>query len=162
MEIMEIKLVVNGKPISISVPVHLSLLDLLRERLDLIGTKKGCNEGDCGACLVLLDGTPVDSCLVLAVQAHGREVLTVEGLADGEKLTSLQDAFIEEWAFQCGYCTPGVLMASHALLQENPNPTELEIREAISGNLCRCTGYESIVRAIKKSADKPEPSPVSA
>ncbi|MBN1314574.1 MAG: (2Fe-2S)-binding protein [Anaerolineales bacterium] len=149
-----ISLIINNKPVTLSVPIHLSLLGMLRERLDLIGAKQGCNEGDCGSCIVLLDGKPINSCLVLAVQADGREVKTVEGLAGEKALHPIQEIFIQEWALQCGYCTPGVLMSSIALLEENPDPTEKEIREAISGNLCRCTGYESIVRAIKKTADR--------
>lgn len=149
----KISLTINKKPVSLTVPVHMSLLEMLRERFDLIGAKQGCNEGDCGSCIVLLNGKAVNSCLVLAVQADGCQVRTVEGLADGETLHPIQEIFIKEWAFQCGYCTPGVLMSSIALLEQNPNPSEQEIREAISGNLCRCTGYESIIRAIKKTAD---------
>jgi carbon-monoxide dehydrogenase small subunit len=147
-----VHLTVNGRAVSLLVPASMTLLELLRERLALTGAKPGCQRGDCGACVVLLDGQPVNSCLVLAVQADGCEIRTVEGLADGENLHPLQQAFVEEWAAQCGYCTPGVLMSAVALLEANPDPSVAEIREGISGNLCRCTGYEAIVRAIQKAA----------
>lgn len=150
---LTITITVNGRQHVLErVPVNRTLLDLLRWDLGLTGTKEGCGEGECGACTVLLDGQPVNSCLVLAVQADGRQVLTVEGLAAGGNLHPLQQAFIEEGAVQCGYCTPGMLMAAAALLAHNPSPSEEEVRQAISGNLCRCTGYRSIIKAILRAA----------
>jgi carbon-monoxide dehydrogenase small subunit len=150
---IDIELTLNGATVSVSAPPHMTLLELLRERLGLTGAKPGCEQGDCGSCVVLLDGKAVNSCLVLAVQACDHEIRTVEGLQGEEGLHPLQEAFAEEWAFQCGYCTPGFLMSAVALLESNPRPTVDEIREAISGNLCRCTGYQPIVRAIQKAAD---------
>ena len=129
-----------------------TLVQLLRDNAGLMGTKEGCGEGDCGACTVLLDGEPVNSCLVLAAEADGKEVLTVEGLSREWELHSLQQAFIEEGAVQCGFCTPGMLLAAKALLDENSSPAEAEIRSAIAGNLCRCTGYVRIVQAIQSAA----------
>lgn len=141
-------LTVNGESHSIEIEEHRSLLDVLREDLGLTGTKKGCNAGDCGACTVLLDGEPVNSCLVLAVQAENQQVMTIEGVGDGDRLHPLQEAFVKHGAVQCGFCTPGVVMSAVALLQETPNPTKAQILEALSGNLCRCTGYYQIVDAI--------------
>lgn len=129
------------------------LVEVLRDELGLTGTKRGCNTGACGACTVLLDGAAVKSCSVLAMQADGAKMITVEGLADGVKLTSLQRSFLDHGAFQCGFCTPGMLMSATALLSENPAPTKKEIRERINGNICRCTGYNSILRAIKAVAE---------
>jgi aerobic carbon-monoxide dehydrogenase small subunit len=129
-----------------------SLLDVLRNKLKLTGTKFGCNEGDCGACTVIMDGRAVNSCLVLAVEAEGCKIITIEGLAQGPDLHPLQEAFIRYGGFQCGYCTPGMLLSAKALLDENPDPTEEEIRKGISGNLCRCTGYTKIVESIKEAA----------
>ena len=129
-----------------------SLLDLLRNKLQLTGTKKGCNEGDCGACTVILGGRAVNSCLVLAMEAEGQKILTVEGLAQGPEMHPLQEAFIKHGGFQCGFCTPGMLLSAKALLDENPNPTDEEIRHGISGNLCRCTGYAKIVESIREAA----------
>ena len=143
---------VNGDPVEIVVKDNMTLLDLLRDKLGLTGTKKGCEQGECGACTVLLDGKPVNSCCTLAVECQGREVVTIEGVAQGDKLHPLQKQFIEKWAMQCGYCTPGMIMSAKALLDVNPHPTELEIREAIEGNLCRCTGYAKIVEAIQAAA----------
>jgi carbon-monoxide dehydrogenase small subunit len=143
---------VNGEKHSLKIDPNLRLLDLLRDELRLTGTKEGCGIGECGACTVLLDGDPVNSCLVLAGQCEGKKVLTIEGLKRGEKLHPLQQSFIEGGAVQCGFCTPGMILSAQALLQRNPRPTEEEIREAISGNLCRCTGYRQIVEAIKKVA----------
>jgi aerobic carbon-monoxide dehydrogenase small subunit len=129
-----------------------SLLDLLRDKLHLTGTKKGCNEGDCGACTVILGGRAVNACLVLAMEAEGQKILTVEGLAQGPEMHPLQAAFIKYGGFQCGFCTPGMLLSAKALLDENPDPTDEEIRQGISGNLCRCTGYAKIVESIREAA----------
>ena len=144
---------VNGQAHAAEVPARLTLADWLREELHLTGTHIGCEHGICGACSVLFDGAPVRACLMFAVQADGHRVTTVEGLAgDDGRPGVLQDSFCETHALQCGYCTPGMLIAAHALLKENPHPTETEIREAISGNLCRCTGYQQIVEAIEAAA----------
>jgi len=129
-----------------------SLLQLLREELHLTGTKEGCSEGECGACTVLLDGRTVDSCLIFALEVQGREVMTIEGLAQGDQLHPVQKTFAEYGAVQCGFCTPGMILAAKALLDSNPHPTEAEIRQGISGNLCRCTGYVKIVEAIQAAA----------
>jgi carbon-monoxide dehydrogenase small subunit len=138
----------NGEEVKVQVKPSALLVEVLRDQLELTGTKVACGEGECGACTVLLDGKPVNSCLVPALKAQGREVLTVEGLAPLGELHPLQKAFVEHGAVQCGYCTPGMLMSAKALLDHNPNPTEDEVRLAISGNLCRCTGYAKIVEAI--------------
>jgi carbon-monoxide dehydrogenase small subunit len=143
--------VLNGKEYNESVETTELLVDFLRDGLGLTGTKIGCGIGECGACTVLVDGEPTNSCLVLAVTVEGKTLTTVEGLADGE-LSALQQTFVESGAVQCGYCTPGMLLSAKALLDKNPVPTEEEIRKAISGNLCRCTGYEKIVRAVEKAA----------
>ena len=149
----DITLRVNGRTRAVSVPPRLTLVDCLRDELRLTGTHVGCEHGICGACSVLFDGAPVRSCLMYAVQAEGHEVTTVEGLADDAgTLSAIQDSFWENHALQCGYCTPGMLIAGQALLAENPDPTEAEIRDAISGNLCRCTGYQQIVEAIAEAA----------
>jgi carbon-monoxide dehydrogenase small subunit len=145
---------VNGEEVNGWVEPRRTLLDFLREDLNLTGAKKGCDFGECGACTVLLDNKPVNSCLVLALEAEGREVVTIEGLMDGEKLHPLQEAFIQYGGVQCGYCTPGMILSSKALLDENPTPTELEVRRAIAGNLCRCTGYVKIVQAILAVAER--------
>ncbi len=146
---------VNGTLREAQVPARLTLVDFLRDTLRLTGTHAGCEHGICGACSVLLDGEPVRSCIMYAVQADGRKLTTIEGLAqpDGSP-GALQDAFCEAHATQCGYCTPGMVIAAHALLEANPAPAEQEIREAIGGNLCRCTGYQQIVDAIKLAADR--------
>ncbi len=146
-----ISFVLNGRQYTETVETTEVLVDFIRDRLGLTGTKVGCGIGECGACTVLLDGEPVNACLVFAVTIEGKAVTTVEGLADKE-LTVLQKAFIEAGAVQCGYCTPGMLLSAKALLDKNPVPTEGEIRKAISGNLCRCTGYERIVRAVEQAA----------
>ena len=151
MEALTMKL--NGEQVTVEVNPDALLVDVLRNQLELTGTKEACGEGECGACTVLLDGEPVTSCLVPALKAQGREVTTVEGLASGGGLHLLQKAFIEYGAVQCGYCTPGMLMSAKALLDRNRQPTEEEIRQAISGNLCRCTGYIKIVDAIKAAAE---------
>ena len=140
---------VNGEDVDAVVKDNLTLLDFLRDQLCLTGTKKGCEQGECGACTVLLDGKPVNSCCTLAVECGGHKVVTIEGIAQNGQLHPLQKQFIEKWAMQCGYCTPGMIMSAKALLDVNPHPTELEIREAIEGNLCRCTGYAKIVEAIQ-------------
>ncbi|KKM09822.1 hypothetical protein SY88_16640 [Clostridiales bacterium PH28_bin88] len=153
MQVASITVKVNGVVHTVhDVPVNRTLLKLIREDLGLLGTKEGCSAGDCGACTVLLDGNPVNSCLVLAAEADGKEVVTVEGLAQDGQLHPLQQAFIDEGAVQCGFCTPGMLLSAVALLKENPSPSEAEIRQGIAGNLCRCTGYVRIVNAIKKAS----------
>jgi len=138
----------NGETYELSIDVRRTLLEVLRDELNLTGTKEGCGTGDCGACTVLLDGTPIASCLTLAVEAQGKEISTIEGLAENGQLHPVQRAFIEHGAIQCGFCTPGMIMSAKALLDKNPQPTETEAREAISGNYCRCTGYTKIVEAI--------------
>jgi carbon-monoxide dehydrogenase small subunit len=143
---------VNGAQERLDVPSNMTLLQMLREKLALTGTKNGCEAGECGACTVLVDGELVNSCMMLAVEADGREVLTVEGLAPEGQLSPLQEAFIEHNAVQCGFCTPGMLMAATALLRRSPHPTEEEIKEALVGNLCRCTGYVRIIDAIQAAA----------
>lgn len=147
-----ITLKVNGEEVTAAVEPDKTLLWLLREELNLTGTKEGCGAGECGACTVIFNGKAVNSCLVLAVEADGAEVYTIEGEAKGGQLSELQKAFIEHNALQCGFCTPGMIMAARALLNRNPNPTEEEIKEAIEGNLCRCTGYVPIIEAIKAAA----------
>jgi carbon-monoxide dehydrogenase small subunit len=149
---------VNGIARSLEIEPETRLIDVLRDHLDLTGTKEGCGEGECGACTVLMDGVAVNACLVLGMQARGRQVVTIEGLAVEGKLDPLQQAFIDEGAIQCGYCSPGMLMSAKALLLKNPNPSEPEIRTAISGNLCRCTGYTKIVQAVQSVARKAAPS----
>jgi aerobic carbon-monoxide dehydrogenase small subunit len=144
---------INGQEQSFLCQPRQTLLEVLRDVLDMTGTKEGCSNGNCGACTVLLDGEPVVSCLVLAVECEGRSLETVEGLADHGRLTPLQNAFLEGAALQCGICTPGFLMSAKALLRENPHPTEEQIRFYLSGNLCRCTGYDKIVRAVQDAAD---------
>jgi carbon-monoxide dehydrogenase small subunit len=149
----EITLTVNGETEYLEVESHRTLLQVLREDLDLTGTKDGCNRGECGACTVLFDGEPVNACLVLAVEADGHEVVTIEGLAQDGTLHSLQRAFINRNAVQCGFCTPGMIISARALLDRNPQPGEAEIRQAIAGNLCRCTGYTRIVEAVQEAAE---------
>lgn len=149
-----IKLTVNGVEEEAYVEPWWSLAQVLREELGLTGTKISCETGNCGACTVLVDGNAVKSCLLLAVKARGKEILTIEGLSKDGELHPLQQAFIEHFAVQCGYCTPGMIMSAKALVDENPNPSEEEVREAIRGNLCRCTGYVKIVEAILSCAEK--------
>jgi carbon-monoxide dehydrogenase small subunit len=149
-----INFILNGKPTQVEVPPHWTLLRLLREKLGLTGTKEGCGIGECGACTVLLDGMPVNACLVLAPKAEGREVQTVEGLGSGKSLHPLQKSFIDHGAVQCGFCTPGILMSSKALLEKIPHPNREEVKEAISGHLCRCTGYHQIIEAIEALGKK--------
>lgn len=145
---LKITFQVNGKDVEIEVKPGLSLLDVLRNQLGLTGAKRGCNKGDCGACTVIMDGKVVLSCLVPILQAAGKKIETVEGLAKGEKLHPLQEAFIECGAVQCGFCIPGMLLSAKNLLDKKPNPTREEVREALSGNLCRCTGYKKIIDAV--------------
>lgn len=148
-----ITLVVNKKACEIAVEPNRTVAQVLREDLGLLGTKIGCGMGDCGACTVLLDGRPVNSCLVLAVQANGREIETIEGVSDGKDLHPVQKAFIEHGAIQCGFCTPGMVLSAKTLLEKNSSPSEPEIRKALSGNLCRCTGYQKIVEAVRQAAE---------
>ncbi len=145
---------INGELYEGEIETHRTLLEVLRESFGLMGTKKGCNEGECGSCTVLMDGKAVLSCLVLAVEAQGKKIETVEGLAKNGELHPLQKSFIEHGALQCGFCTSGMLMAAQGLLNENPRPSEKEVRLAIAGNLCRCTGYNAIVEAILEAAGK--------
>jgi len=150
----EITLHVNGEEYEVSVEPKKTLLEVLREDLGMTGTKEVCDLGTCGACTVLLDGRPVLSCLTLAVACKGKEIVTIEGLRQGEKLHPLQNAFIQRGAIQCGMCTPGMIMTAKALLHENPHPTEVEVRGAIAGNLCRCTGYVKIVDAVLAASEE--------
>lgn len=143
---------INGEPVEYLCETQQTLLDVLRNELHLTGSKEGCASGDCGACTVILDGKMVCSCLVLGVEAEGKTVTTVEGIAQGDKLHPVQQRFLEYAALQCGFCTPGFIVATKALLDENPNPTETEIRYWLAGNLCRCTGYDKIVRAVQAAA----------
>ena len=152
---MQIALNVNSEPAEVAFAPYKTLLEVLREDLNLCGTKHGCELGECGACAVLLDGQPVLSCLVLGVECEGRQVVTVEGLAVDGRLHPLQDAFADLGAAQCGYCTPGFLIAAKALLDEDPHPTRDRIREALSSNLCRCTGYQQIFEAVEAAIDQP-------
>ncbi len=148
----ELEIEVNGKQEQVSVEADTTLLYLLRDKLGLTGSKDGCRSGDCGACVVLLDGKAVNACMVLAPQANGASVMTVEGLAQDGELHPLQRCFSENWAFQCGFCTGGMLMSCYALLESNANPTRDEIRTAIAGNFCRCTGYQALVKAVEQAA----------
>ncbi len=147
-----ITLKVNNKEYEVAVAPNRTLMQVLREDLNLQGTKCGCDMGDCGACTVILDDRPVNSCLVLAVQAHNREITTIEGVADGPSLHPVQQAFVDYGAIQCGFCTPGMVLSAKSLLERNMDPTEHEIREALSGNLCRCTGYQKIVEAVQSAS----------
>jgi len=144
----ELELKVNGEEYTLKVEPHRTLLEVIRNDLGLTGTKLGCGGGECGACTVILDGKAVKSCLMLAFDAKGKEIWTIEGLTRGEELHSIQRAFVERGAIQCGFCTPGMIMASKALLDENPHPSEQEIKDALAGNLCRCTGYVKILEAV--------------
>jgi len=144
----ELKIKVNGQPYELFVKPKTLLSEVLRNDLGLTGTKRGCNSSSCGACTIMLNGMAVKSCSILALQTNGGEVLTVEGLAKGNKLNPLQNAFLDHGSYQCGFCTPGMLMSATALLAENPKPTKEEIKEGIDGNICRCTGYNSIIRAV--------------
>lgn len=147
-----IKLIINGEPAEVTVSPRATLLEVIRDKLELTGTKEACSLGECGACTVILDGKAVNSCLVLAVEANGKEILTIEGLSKNGQLHPLQKAFIDEGAVQCGFCTPGMILSAKALLDKNPEADEDEIKEALAGNLCRCTGYIKIVKAVKTAA----------
>jgi len=147
-----IRLRVNGAAHELEVKPWATLLDTLREDLGLTGTKEGCGQGECGACTVLMDGKPVNSCLILAMEAQGKEIVTIEGLANGTDLHPIQQAFVERGGMQCGFCTPGMILSAKALLSKEPQPSEEQIREAVAGNLCRCTGYVNILKAIGEAA----------
>jgi carbon-monoxide dehydrogenase small subunit len=153
----QVRMIINGEEVIGWVEPRRTLLDFIREDLNLTGTKKGCDLGNCGGCTVLMEGEPINSCLVLALEAEGQEIVTIEGLSEGMNLHPLQKAFIQHGAVQCGYCTPGMILSAKALLDENPKPTELEVRKAIAGNLCRCTGYKKIVEAILSVAGGKHP-----
>ena len=152
MENKAIKVKINGTWHELSVPPWRTLLEVIREDLKLTGTKEGCGQGECGSCTVIMGEKTVNSCLVLAMEADGQEILTVEGLADGDTLHPVQEAFVEHAGMQCGFCTPGIMMSTKALLDRNPNPSEEEIREGIAGNFCRCTGYTKIIESIAAAA----------
>ena len=152
---IKITFTLNRKPTTIEIPPNITLLDLLRDYLYLTGTKKGCEIGECGACMVILDGKPVNSCMILAPQVSGHEVITIEGIQPStDKLHPIQQAFIDCGAVHCGFCTPGMVITAYALLQENPKPSDTEIKVAISGNLCRCTGYKQIIDAIRLASER--------
>lgn len=151
---MIIELTINGKKINVDIDATKRLIDFLRDDLDLTGVKEGCSEGECGACTVILDGEAVTSCTILAGQVNGCEIITIEGLEENGELDIIQKSFIENGAIQCGFCTPGMILSCKALLLKNPNPTEDEIKRAIEGNLCRCTGYNKIVKAVKDIVGK--------
>lgn len=151
---IQIRIFINEKEYDSSIPIGLTLLEFLRKEIGFLGTKNGCNSSHCGACTVLLDGKAINSCSILAVQAHGKRITTIEGLSKGKVLHPIQEAFVDEGAIQCGFCTPGMIMATKDLLDNNPKPTDFEIREALSGNLCRCTGYTKIIKAVKIASEK--------
>ena len=155
----EVVLKVNGISYQVEIEPWRTLVEVLRETLGFTGTKKSCNEGECGACTVMMDGRPVASCLVLAVDAQGKEIVTIEGLSEGERLHPIQEAFLKHGAIQCGFCTPGMVISAKALLDQNPRPTVTEVRKAISGNLCRCTGYQHIVDSIMAASKMMEKKP---
>lgn len=151
---MQITFTVNGKEKTLTAPPDRRLVDILREDLGLKGTKMGCGEGECGACTVILDGVTVNSCLVPACQIQGKSVITIEGLVESGEIGEIEECFLEEGAVQCGYCTPGLVVSTFQLLRKNPNPSASEIKEALSGNLCRCTGYIKVITAVTRAADK--------
>jgi carbon-monoxide dehydrogenase small subunit len=153
MEMKKISFILNNKQYELKVKPWQTLLELIREDLNLTGTKEGCGQGECGSCTVIMNGKIVNSCLVPAVEADGREILTIEGLSDNGRLHPIQEAFVSHSGMQCGFCTPGMIMSAKALLDSNPDPTEAEIRESISGNFCRCTGYTKIIESISAAAD---------
>lgn len=146
-----INFTINGQKTALEVSAHMTLLHMIREELALTGTKNGCEAGECGACTVLVNGEPVNSCMVLAVECDGADIFTIEGLTENGELHKLQSSFMDLNAIQCGFCTPGMLISAYALLKRNPHPSEIEIREAMVGNLCRCTGYERIIQAVQKA-----------
>ena len=148
----KVNVTVNGEPEQVVVPSNMTLMRMLRESMSLTGTKNGCSAGECGACTVLLNGEPVNSCMVLAAECDGADIITVEGLAGENRLAPIQEAIIQEGGVQCGFCTPGILISAHALLQRVPDPSEDEIRAALVGNLCRCTGYVRIIESVKEAA----------
>lgn len=154
---MQVTFMVNGERVRLETEPDRRLLDLLREDLELTGTKEGCGEGECGACTVLLDGEAVHACLVPAVSLEGRSVLTIEGLEQNGVLSPLQEAFVKEGAIQCGFCTPGMILSAYGLLSQNPHPTDAEIRRALAGNLCRCSGYQQIQKAVRRAAEEASP-----
>ncbi|MFH1197002.1 MAG: (2Fe-2S)-binding protein [bacterium] len=158
---IELNFILNGKQIRIECEPGIRLVELLREKLDLTGTKEGCGIGECGACTVIMNGKAVNSCLILAAQCEGTTILTVEGLADGDKLHPIQQSFLRKGAVQCGFCSPGMIMSAYALHLEKPSPTEDEIKDAIAGNLCRCTGYKQIIDAIKTALPGQSPASVN-
>jgi carbon-monoxide dehydrogenase small subunit len=150
----KVKFIVNSRSYEIPIEPHMTLVEVLRDKLDITGTKISCGAGECGACTVLIDGKPTLSCLTLAITSKEKNILTIEGLAEGSKLHPIQRAFIDHGAIQCGFCTPGMILATKALLDENPNPTREEVKKALAGNLCRCTGYVKIVDAVLAAAEK--------
>ncbi len=162
MPLKKVNLLVNGGSEVVDVPSNMTLLQMLRDKLGLSGTKNGCTAGECGACTVILNGDPVNSCMVLAVECDGAQVTTIEGLSQDGRLDPIQEAMIAEGGVQCGFCTPGVLMSARALLDRNPKPTDLEIREALVGNLCRCTGYVRIINAVRLAVKLSKPAGVLA
>jgi len=153
-QLLDINLKINEEDYKLNVKPNTLLLDLIRNEIGLTGTKRGCDTGECGACTVLIDGVAVNSCLVLAVEVDGKKITTIEGLSNNGTLHPIQETFIEEGAVQCGFCTPGMILSAKALIDNNPNPTEKEIKVAIAGNLCRCTGYKKIIKAISAAAEK--------
>ena len=155
MSLHEIHVTINDEAEQVAVPANMTLMHMLREKLALTGTKNGCSAGECGACTVLLNGEPVNSCMVLAVECDGARIVTVEGLASEGRLAPVQETILHHGGVQCGFCTPGILISAHALLQRNPTPDEDEIREALVGNLCRCTGYVRIIEGVKEAARMP-------
>ncbi|MDR2403938.1 MAG: (2Fe-2S)-binding protein [Spirochaetaceae bacterium] len=153
---ISIELTLNRRPLHLDVAEGETLLEMLRERLSLTGTKKGCEVGECGACTVLLDGVPVDSCLYPAALADGKDILTIEGIQEGDRLSALQQAFIDQGAVQCGFCTPGMILSAHALIRKYRRPTEEQIKTGMAGNMCRCAAYPQIIKAVQKAAEQTE------
>lgn len=154
---MEVSFELNGEPVTVTTEPYVSLLDMLRDKMGVKSVKKGCEQGECGACTILLDGAPVTSCLILAPQVEGRYVTTIEGLEKNPLMIDLREAFIENGAVQCGFCTPGMLMSAYALLRDNPHPSMDEVKRGIEGNICRCTGYTKIIEAILDAAERIAP-----
>ena len=149
---IDLKFILNGKEVVAETKPSIRLLDLLRDKFNLTGTKEGCGVGECGACTVLMNGKAINSCLILAAQIEGCEIVTIEGIANGTELHPIQKNFLKHGSIQCGFCTPGMVLSAYALLEENPDPTEEEIKDAIAGNLCRCTGYKQIIEAVKETS----------